>query len=106
MAGITRRMPSPPQVVHVNKSRFDLYIGRAFAGHSESKWHNPFPLMDKNDPVEREACAAKYESYLRGRVELLAALHELEGLTLGCWCRPKFPCHGDILVKLFKEFVR
>ena len=27
---------------------------------------------------------------------------ELEGKELGCWCKPS-PCHGDILIKLFKE---
>ena len=25
-----------------------------------------------------------------------------EGKELGCWCKPS-PCHGDILIKLFKE---
>ena len=27
---------------------------------------------------------------------------ELEGKELGCWCKP-YLCHGDILIKLFKE---
>ena len=27
---------------------------------------------------------------------------ELEGKEIGCWCKPG-PCHGDILIKLFKE---
>ena len=27
---------------------------------------------------------------------------ELEGKEIGCWCKPS-PCHGDILIKLFKE---
>ena len=29
-------------------------------------------------------------------------LHELNGTTLGCWCKPN-PCHGDVLVKLVQE---
>ena len=34
-------------------------------------------------------------------------LPELEGKTLGCWCKetPSSQCHGDILVKLFAERV-
>jgi len=28
-----------------------------------------------------------------------AALHELEGKTLGCWCPPR-ACHGDVLARL------
>jgi hypothetical protein len=30
---------------------------------------------------------------------LMAALGELRGLVLGCWCAPR-PCHGDVLVRL------
>jgi hypothetical protein len=104
MGTATRRVL--PTVVHVNKDPYDLYIGRAFAGLPQSKWHNPIYLKDPNDPIERYEVAAQYEIYIRGHVELIAALHELEGKCLGCWCRPKFPCHGDVLVKLFLEFVR
>ena len=32
----------------------------------------------------------------------MEAIPELEGMQLGCWCKP-FRCHGDILIKLFKE---
>ena len=103
MVTATRKLPT---VVHVNKAPYDIYIGRAFAGLPKSKWHNPFFLNDKDDPIEREQVADKYENYIRGNVELIACLHELEGKRLGCWCRPKFPCHGDVLVKLFQEFVR
>ena len=34
--------------------------------------------------------------------ELLAALPELAGKTLGCWCAPK-ACHGDVLARLAAE---
>lgn len=34
--------------------------------------------------------------------ELLKHLHELEGCTLGCWCKPK-ACHGDVLVELINH---
>lgn len=94
-----------PVVVHVRKKPFDIYIGRAFAEFPESKWANPFHLKDPNDPQERYEVAGQYEEHVRSRPDLIAALSELEGKTIGCWCRPKFPCHGDILIKLFKEFV-
>lgn len=32
----------------------------------------------------------------------MAALSELKGKTLGCWCKPN-PCHGDVLLTLLKE---
>ena len=30
------------------------------------------------------------------------SLSELKDKNLGCWCAPS-PCHGDVLIKLFKE---
>jgi len=95
----------PPRVVHVRKAPFDLYIGRAYPGFTESKWHNPFHLRDPNDIGERYRVAAQYKQHVRSRADLVAALPELSGLTLGCWCRPKYPCHGDMLVELFTELV-
>ena len=32
-------------------------------------------------------------------------LEELEGKTLGCWCKPK-TCHGDVLVELVNDMFR
>jgi hypothetical protein len=42
---------------------------------------------------------AKYERWLRTQPELLAALGELRGHTLGFRCAPR-PCHGDVLTRL------
>ncbi|MNE86195.1 hypothetical protein D3C80_1832720 [compost metagenome] len=37
----------------------------------------------------------------------MSALHELEGKTLGCWCKnkPTDACHGDVLVELVQKYV-
>merc|ERR1711936_181701 len=43
-----------------------------------------------------------YENYVRKNPQLMNSLHELEGKQLGCWCKPGL-CHGDVLVKLYKE---
>ena len=40
----------------------------------------------------------QYRQYLRTQPALLAALPELMGKVLGCWCLPK-PCHGAILIE-------
>ena len=45
-----------------------------------------------------------YEKKIRNTPELMEAIEELEGMELGCWCKPG-PCHGDLLVKIFKEVV-
>ncbi len=87
-------MPSLTKVVHCRKSRYDLYIGRP------SKWGNPYVIGKDGS---REEVIAKYEDYVRSRPDLITDLHELKCKTLGCWCKPD-SCHGDVLVRLVKEF--
>jgi uncharacterized protein DUF4326 len=77
-------------VVHCKRERFDVYIGRP------SKWGNPFVLDGRSS---REEVIAKYRAWLLCQPELVAALPELKGKVLGCWCAPK-SCHGDVLAEL------
>ena len=81
------------RVVHCKREPYDVYIGRP------SKWGNPF--KSGRDGTLEEVLE-KYEQHIMNRPDLLAALHELKGRTLGCWCKPK-PCHGDILARLAEE---
>ncbi len=82
---------------------YDLYIGRAnkWLNLPGSKWANPFPMKKES---ERAEVIAKYEEYIRRTPSLLAALPELRGQVLACYCAPR-RCHGDVLVKLYEEFV-
>jgi hypothetical protein len=74
-----------------------VYIGRAArGGYKMSKWHNPYLLHTEGD---RAMVLAQYRQYLLAQPALLAALPELAGKVLGCWCLPK-PCHGAILIEL------
>jgi hypothetical protein len=77
-------------VVHCKRAAHDVYIGRP------SKWGNPFVIGRDGT---REDVIAKYEAWLLEQPELLAALPELAGKTLGCWCAPR-ACHGDVLARL------
>ena len=88
------------KVVHCKHQPFDVYIGRPMPDFPEgSPFCNPFKIgIDGN----RTEVLAKYESYLRGRQDLLDLLPSLEGKTLGCWCFPK-KCHGDIIIKILNE---
>ena len=81
------------RVVHCKRESYDVYIGRP------SKWGNPF--KSGRDGTLEEVLE-KYEQHIMNRPDLLAALHELKGRTLGCWCKPK-RCHGDILARLAEE---
>ena len=78
------------RVVHCKRERYDVYIGRP------SKWGNPFHITKR---LSREAVVDSYREWIQAQPGLLAALPELRGKTLGCWCAP-LPCHGDVLVEL------
>jgi len=69
----------------------------------ESKWHNPFSVF-KCGIIS--AAVAAFAKYLYESADLLAAIPELEGKVLGCWCKvkPSDQCHGDVLVKLVNAF--
>lgn len=86
-----------PIVVNVYKSEYDIYIGRK-SEFGDTTWGNPFgdPKMPLHEKLER------YEEYIIKTPHLYNNLDKLAGCRLGCHCKPK-PCHGDILVKLFKK---
>lgn len=81
------------KVVNINEKDYDIYIGRS------SKWGNPFKIGIDGNRLE---VIEKYEKYIRNNKKLLEDLSELEGKTLGCYCKPKL-CHGDVLIKLIEE---
>ena len=83
-------------VVHCKKEPC-VYIGRP------SKWGNPFSHLSgtlaQYKVSTREEAIEKYREWIMAQPALLAALPELQGKKLGCWCSPKL-CHGDILAEL------
>jgi hypothetical protein len=91
--GFSERRPIvPPNTV---------YIGRKNARYQlpASQWANPFRVSLETD---RASAIAAYEKWLRSQRHLMAALHELRGRDLACWCAP-LPCHGDVLLRLANE---
>lgn len=96
------RMRLPPdaemstRVVHCKREPYDVYIGRP------SKWGNPYRIGDTQPMGTREEAIRTYEVWLQTQPHLLAALSELRGKVLGCWCAPR-PCHGDVLARLAEE---
>ncbi len=89
------------RVVHCEKEPFDVYIGRP------SKWGNIYSHLDDTlaefKVATRKDAIEAYEKWIRQNDELMAALDELDGKVLGCWCDPPKACHGHILIKLLKE---
>ena len=110
MATLEVNTDSLPKVVRIRRSRgeivqdCDIYLGRMVEKGGwdlpHSDWANPFTIWDTGS---RRNTLRRYEYYIRHqRPDLWRRLPELEGKTLGCWCKPE-PCHGDVLVQLFKE---
>lgn len=107
---------SPEQrqrVVHVNRQKFDIYIGRQYQRRfRQSDWANDFRLDDdtlyghlETEVEKRQLCLMHYtKDLLTQHRDLLVRLPELEGKTLGCWCRKEHDsdvlCHGLVLVAL------
>ena len=67
-----------------------VYIGRP------SKWGNQFRIGPDGT---REEVVAKYRAWVVQQPDLMAALPELKGRELACWCAPS-RCHGDVLAEL------
>ena len=90
----------------------NVYIGRAGIvfidkvrfPKSSSNFCNPFKVGKDGT---REEVIQKYETYIRSRLDkdldLVTELREMRGKRLGCWCKPE-ACHGDVLIKLLKEY--
>lgn len=66
------------------------YIGRP------GKWGNPFVIGRDGT---RDEVVRKYRDYILNSPSLIAALPELRGRDLVCWCAP-CACHGDVLLEL------
>lgn len=77
-------------VVHFKKDPYDIYIGRP------SKWGSPFEIGKDGT---RQEVIEKYRVWIRTQPELVAAIPELKGKVLGCWCKP-CKCHGDVLAEI------
>ncbi len=70
-----------------------VYIGRP------SKFGNPF-VIGKDGT--REEVVEKYRQWILSpeqRYLLKAAIKELKGKDLICWCAP-LACHGDVLLRI------
>ncbi len=75
-----------------------VYVGRP------TKWGNPVRVTraDRASPERERAILARYEAHVRARPDLMAALGELRGRDLACYCAP-LACHADVLLRLVEE---
>lgn len=84
-----------PRVLNLYADRIPrdaVYVGRGRG----SKWGNPFRIGQDG---ARDEVIAKYRQWIMRQPRLLAALRELEGKDLVCFCAPR-ACHADVLLEL------
>jgi hypothetical protein len=67
-----------------------VYVGRP------TKWGNPFVIGRDGS---RDQVIAQYRAWIVRQPALTAALHELRGKNLVCWCAPE-RCHAEVLIEL------
>jgi hypothetical protein len=78
----------------------EVYIGRSTRnGWRKSRWGNPFMVRRNATQEQRAEVIAMYRRWLLLQPDLMAALPELRGKDLVCWCAPE-SCHGDVLLEL------
>lgn len=64
-----------------------------------TKYGNPYRMEKDGGDYSREGCIEAFREwwYADGQEELRRqAIEELQGETLGCWCKPK-ACHADVI---------
>lgn len=87
-------------IVHCKRSPYTHYIGRSGRGLVSIGLHNPFPVQVESNRLK---VIAQFEAYARQSPVVMQLIKELpEDAVLGCWCTPK-PCHGEVIMKLWKE---
>lgn len=84
-----------PRVVKM-PAEHDVYVGRP------SKWGNPFRVGRGPLGHTRDEAIRCYRDWLPTQPSLMAALPELRGKVLACWCAP-LPCHADVLLSLAND---
>jgi hypothetical protein len=85
----------PPNAVYVGRQVVDRWQGGV--RFRKSKWSSPFKI-GRRDGTPDEVIA-RYRARLLQLPELMAALPELRGRDLVCWCTPD-ACHADVLLEL------
>lgn len=102
-------------VVNLRRGPYEVYIGRGRGPRGEAGiFGNPwshkretlatFQVSTRDEAIAAYrswlTCASGYEAVLpQRRAAILAALPQLRGKVLGCFCKP-LSCHGDALAEM------
>jgi len=92
-------MPRGPRVLNIRRDRIPpqaAYIGRGKYRGQSSKVGNPFVIGPDGD--RKEVCG-KFEAWAPTQPDIMAAIDELRGRDLACFCAP-YRCHGDFILRM------
>ncbi|CAK0903887.1 unnamed protein product, partial [Prorocentrum cordatum] len=80
----------------------EIYIGRGSSklNLEASTWGNPYRM---NEGWSRQEVITLYEQYLHESPQRLRDLASLNGARRLCHCRCSQACHGDVLIKAWKD---
>jgi hypothetical protein len=67
-----------------------------------SLWVNPF--YNHFNRYSGEEGNRLFEFFIRHNPALKECIPQLENKVMGCWCTDARDCHGEILIKLYKEY--
>jgi hypothetical protein len=99
---VARRVKVAGDLFHGRVPDDAVYVGRQVPRFRRSPFANPHRVGRRCEcGLDHDAAAAvaAYERYLDARPELVeAAVRELAGRDLACWCKPELPCHADVLL--------
>ena len=76
-----------------------IFINKEIFHYPASKWQNPYKVSEYSLGESLDL----YEEHIRKN--LVPDLQELSGKSLGCFCDQSNPCHTQVLVKLYNEFI-
>lgn len=97
--GYQSTLTGEPKTELVNVSRYGKDDVRMI--DRDTRFGNPFRLKEDGGDCTREESVARYETWFKKKIQsdddFRAAVEELRGKTLGCWCKPK-SCHGDVIL--------
>ena len=92
---VTASLTSTPAPRVLNKHHGGIRKDAVYVGRP-SKWGNPFAIGRDGNRIE---VIAKYRTWISNNTALMAAIPELRGRNLVCFCAPA-ACHGDVLLAL------
>jgi hypothetical protein len=95
------------EVVNLRREEYDIYIGRGDGGDAhlintevdERGWlGNPYTVEDFGREKSIQEFKKVFRDQLEANEEFREAVRDLDGKTLGCFCKPK-DCHGDVIAE-------